>query len=127
MTDDPRTATSEEPAKRTPVPCPHCGGEVSFELVAKYQDQSRIRFDLHAAPGELMSAKHVGEALSAMGDLMRACAKEVGVPTEVLVERIETTADGGGLHFHLLVIRFETVAARKLRIKKSKESAEVSS
>lgn len=86
------------------MPCPHCGGALNLDVIAKLKEESSICFELTPAPGELFSAKNVGESIAAMADLLKAAGREQKVPVEVLVERIET-GDDGKISVRMLIAR----------------------
>lgn len=97
------------------ISCPKCGEELKFAPVAGLSDESRMVFALAASPGEMLSATNAGLALAQFAKLVKGLNKQLGAESEVLVERIETTAEGE-IRCHLAVIRFEKAASRKARL-----------
>ncbi len=89
-----------------PCKCPHCGGNIGINLIARARAESRIVFKVEPAPGELLTAKNVGAAIKSFGDMMRSLGKDMDIPTEVLVEKVETS-DQGVLSIHCLIARWQ--------------------
>ena len=103
-----------ETPKRQELECPHCSTKIPFGLVAKFADKSRFAFKMTPAPGELMQAATIGGALTNMQKLLEATGKHVGIPTIVLVEKIED--DGaGGFTITMLSMRGEEAVRQKKR------------
>ena len=92
---------TETPIK--PIPCPHCGAELSVEVVSAVMDSSRMAIELSPHDGELLSASNVGGALADMHKLLSAVGREIGVKTNVLVEGVSFV--DGKVKFNLLVCR----------------------
>lgn len=100
--------------------CPHCGKPLPLEIVAKLTKESSFQLSISPAPGQLMNAKGVGGSIAAVGNLIKAIGREMKVPTEVLVEKIETD-DSGKITVSVLIARFDhplAVAARNGRKKR---------
>lgn len=118
MSDQP--VTTKEP----PVVCPHCEKPLGMDVVANVQAQSKIKYTIWPSAGELMSTRAIGGQITAIGDLLKACGKEAGAPTETLIEKVETGA-GGEITIHVLVARFDhehAPAKRNARLKAARKS-----
>jgi hypothetical protein len=99
--------------------CPKCGEPQTAEMVAKLSRESEVVFTLRPAPNELLGAHTVGGSIDQVAKLLAAVWKEIGVPTEVLVRRVETAEDGT-ISATLIVCRFDEA----LRIRKRRKDAQ---
>lgn len=106
---------------KEPLKCPHCNGDLGLEVTAKLKAESQMVFRFSPHPGELMTAKNVGGAIEDFGNLLKACGRDAGVPTEVLVERIETS-ETGEISVHVLIARGHE-HAQSTRNKRSRRAA----
>lgn len=88
-----------------PVQCPHCKGDLSFEAVSDLAPESRMSFSVTPAPGEKVSPDTFGGTLVKLTKFLNAVGKDIGVPTAVLLEKVETKEDGSHVA-HLLVARY---------------------
>ena len=87
-----------------PTNCPCCGTEFAPEFVTDATKNSRCSVTYHPKDGALMQAAAIGESLANFADLLKAVATETSAAVDVLVEKIDTTADGA-ITAHILVIR----------------------
>lgn len=102
------TETPIEPTK-----CPNCGHSLSYEVMTKIMDDSRVSFSLHPHEGELLSAKTVGGALENIEGLFVSVGKELGAKTSCLVEDIQF--DRGSVTIKLLLARHDPGIKKRKR------------
>lgn len=95
--------------KMAGVKCPHCNGVLGLETVNDALKESRFIFALTPKEGSLMQAHTIGGTMVQMEKLFAAFAKEIGVKTTLLVEKIETDP-AGKIEVHFLVGRVRMAA-----------------
>ena len=98
--------------------CPKCNEPQTAEMVADLSRQSEVVFTLRPAPHELLGAHTLGGSIESIAKMLAALGKELGVPTEVLVRRVDTAEDGT-ISATLVVCRFDEA----LRIRKRHKNA----
>ena len=78
------------------VNCPHCGESIGAELTAKLRSHSEVTLRLTPMPGEYMTAKTIGQKLTAMEGIFDAAAKAVDPDMRAvcLLRSLTTDADG---------------------------------
>lgn len=99
------------------VCCPKCGEPLPFSMVTKFKDQSRVIWCLVPAPGELFSGTTIGASIEALSSLMQSVGEDIGIPTEVLVERCSTD-ERGAVEVVFLITRLEAATMRRGRFAK---------
>jgi hypothetical protein len=104
-----------------PINCPHCDSALSVETVAELANESEIELTLKPAPGEMMGARTVGATIDNMDKMFKAIGKEMGAPTETLVRRIVTDADGT-IRVTLVICRYDE--ARRIRTRRAQAGFE---
>ncbi len=77
-----------------PTPCPHCGGELHFNVVSQALSESRVSISITPQLGERLSAATIGKKLIALQDLFSATDKQFGIKSVLLVDDISTAEDG---------------------------------
>lgn len=102
-------------------PCPNCGAPLSPEVIARAAAKSVVTFAMVPQPGELLQASVVARGLWAIQESVRQAGADHRVPTEALVQSIETSADGA-VTFKVLIVRWET--AERYAAKRKEEAHE---
>lgn len=108
--------------KESPLCCPKCGEALPFVLVTKFRERSRVTWRLVPAPGELLSATTIGGSIEQMGHLLQSVGEDIGIPTEVLVEKCSTD-ETGAVEVAFLITRLGEATKRRERIAARSESA----
>lgn len=76
-----------------PTACPKCGEPIGFNLISKIKDQHRYVIKMTPGDGHF-STKTIGGVITQIGRFGNSLAKDIGVKTQTLVERITTDEDG---------------------------------
>lgn len=94
--------------------CPECGHETAVSLKAKIAPESRTAITFTPKSGQMMTAKAIGESISAYADLLSAVAEGIGGTTVTFMEAAGVESDGS--------LRFDFVTLETKSAPQPKES-----
>ena len=85
------------------VACPKCNEVMQIDIAGAVGKDQKFSYRVYPELGSMMQAKAIGGQLTAMDNLMRACAVQDGGKVRTYIDRIETH-DDGSLEFFLIVL-----------------------
>jgi hypothetical protein len=71
--------------------CPHCDGEIEFDVTAIVPKSQTLTFEIKSDKGEMIGAELVAEAIHAMSKTLIAVAESLGSKVAVFVKDIRVT------------------------------------
>lgn len=85
------------------INCPKCETQLHIDIRGAVGKDQRFSYRVYPKDGQMMQAQALGQQLTAMDEVMRACGKADGSDLATYVDGIETHEDKS-IEFHLIVL-----------------------
>jgi hypothetical protein len=100
-----------EALKGKTLQCPHCEKEFALQMQPQLQEKTVLTMAYELQEGHMMQAVSIGEAIAAMGRLLRATAKHIGGNVEVFVN--DARFEERRIAFDFLILSAPSVPKKK--------------